>query len=96
MLLAKFLALSSSSEDSDEIYTKAREDIRRMLEIMERYGGNVEMHQTRKNVLHEAYMRIVVRRHHHRSSNSGGEDYRELSSRRDDDDDGDGPQVDGS
>lgn len=96
MLLAKFLALSSSSsEDSDEIYTKAREDIRRMLEIMERYGGNVEMHQTRKNVLHEAYMRIVVRHHHHRSSNRGGEDFREISSRRDDDD-GDGPRLDGS
>lgn len=65
-----------------------------MLEIMERYGGNVEMHQTRKNVLHEAYMRIVVR--HDRSSNSGGEDFRELSSRRDDDDDGDVPRLDGS
>lgn len=52
------------------------------------------MHQTRKNVLHEAYMRIVVR-HDHRSSNRGGEDFRELSSRRDDDD-GDVPQLDGS
>lgn len=76
LLLAKFLALSStlSEEDSDEIYTNAREDIGRMLEIMERYGGNVEMHKTRKNVLHEAYMRIVVRRR----SNSGA-DYQELS-----------------
>ena len=56
LLLAKFLAYESGDDD---IYVKAREDIARMLQIMERYGGNVEMHKTRKDVLHEAYMRIM-------------------------------------
>lgn len=44
----------------DEIYGKAKDDIARMLEIMEQYGGSVEMHRTRRDALAEAYERIVI------------------------------------
>ncbi|KAI5367887.1 hypothetical protein Slin15195_G030210 [Septoria linicola] len=61
LLLAKFLAIPPPLEAHDEpIYAKAKDDIGRMLEIMERYGSNVEMHKTRKDVLHEAYLRIAA------------------------------------
>lgn len=61
LMIAKFLALPpSEGTDSDPIYDKAKNDIRQMLEIMERYGGHVEMHKVRQDVLHQAFERIVV------------------------------------
>ena len=44
----------------DPIHSKAKDDIQRMLEIMGRYGGSVEMHKTRQGVLREAFERIGV------------------------------------
>ncbi|KXT06737.1 hypothetical protein AC578_8485 [Pseudocercospora eumusae] len=61
LLIVKSLAIPPSPESQyDAIYAKGKEDVRRMLEIMERYGGNLEMHTTRKEVLREAFERIVV------------------------------------
>ncbi|EME48311.1 specific transcription factor-like protein [Dothistroma septosporum NZE10] len=61
LLIANLLAHSPMPERHiDPIYGKAKEDVRRMLEIMERYGGNVETHKTRMEVLHEAFQRIAV------------------------------------
>jgi len=42
------------------IYDKAKDDILRMMEIMERYGGALAMHRARKDVLQEAFERISV------------------------------------
>ncbi|KAK1056795.1 hypothetical protein LTR33_013806 [Friedmanniomyces endolithicus] len=47
----------------DAVYVQAKEDVARMLEIMDRnfrYGGSLEMHRTRKEVLKEAFERIVI------------------------------------
>lgn len=61
LLIANLLAHSPMPERHiDPIYGKAKEDIRRMLEIMQHYGENVETHKTRMEVLHEAFQRIVV------------------------------------
>ncbi|KAF2216317.1 hypothetical protein CERZMDRAFT_33786 [Cercospora zeae-maydis SCOH1-5] len=58
---AQCLALPPPPEaQSDPIYAKAKEDVSRMLHIMERYGSDIEMHKTRKDVLRDAYLRIVV------------------------------------
>ncbi|KAM3422825.1 Oleate activated transcription factor 3 [Cercospora zeina] len=58
---AKCLAIPPPpGAQSDPIYAKAKEDVGRMLNIMERYGSDMEMHKTRKDVLREAYLRIVV------------------------------------
>ena len=43
-----------------EVYEKAKEDVRRMLGIMERYCGSLEMHATRKEVLVETFGRVVI------------------------------------
>ena len=48
------------SGSAEEICGKAKDNVYRMLEIMERYGGDLEMHKTRKEVLKEAFERIVV------------------------------------
>lgn len=45
-----------SDADYDKIF---RDDIRRMLELMSRYGGNVEIHKTRQGVLREAFERLT-------------------------------------
>ncbi|TKA57279.1 hypothetical protein B0A55_11099 [Friedmanniomyces simplex] len=45
------------------VCAKAKEDVARMLEIMDRnfrYGGSLEMHRTRKEVLKEAFERIAI------------------------------------
>jgi hypothetical protein len=42
------------------LYAKAKDDVQRMLELMERYGHGLEMHRTRKDALREAIERIVV------------------------------------
>ncbi|EME86404.1 uncharacterized protein MYCFIDRAFT_131283 [Pseudocercospora fijiensis CIRAD86] len=62
LLIVKSLAIPPPPESPYDaaIYAKGKEDIGRMLEIMERYGGNLEMHTTRKEVLREAFERIVV------------------------------------
>ncbi|KAF2161140.1 hypothetical protein M409DRAFT_28470 [Zasmidium cellare ATCC 36951] len=61
LLIANFLALPPPPEGIDDaVYASGKEDVRRMLEIMEHYGGNLEMHKTRKEVLSEALERIVV------------------------------------
>ncbi|KAM0724291.1 hypothetical protein Q7P37_000173 [Cladosporium fusiforme] len=44
----------------EPLYAKAKDDVQRMLEMMEHYGGGLEMHRTRKNALREAFERIVV------------------------------------
>lgn len=44
----------------EPLCAKARDDVQRMLEIMEHYGGGLEMHRTRKNALREAFERIAV------------------------------------
>ncbi|CAK3977058.1 transcriptional regulatory [Lecanosticta acicola] len=61
LLIAKLLALPLPPESQvDEIYGNAKEDIARMLEIMEQYGGSVEMHRTRRAALAEAFEQIAV------------------------------------
>lgn len=67
LLIAHLLAMQPARDGSvvgagnfDPIFAKARDDVKRMLEIMERYGGGLEMHQTRKEVLVEAFGKIVV------------------------------------
>lgn len=67
LLMAHLLALQpdqnsidGSGLGTDPIFGKAKEDIARMLELMERYGGNLEMHRERKEVLSEAFARIAV------------------------------------
>lgn len=42
------------------LVAKAKEDVQRMLDMMERYGGGLEMHRTRKVALREAFGRIAV------------------------------------
>jgi len=42
------------------LYAKARDDVQRMLELMERYGHGLEMHRTRKDALREAFEKIGV------------------------------------
>nr|POE94596.1 putative transcriptional regulatory protein [Quercus suber] len=59
-LLATPLPPSGRSEEEQRTYDQAKDDIVRMMEIMERYGGNLEMHKTRKEVLHEAFENIAV------------------------------------
>ena len=67
LLMAHLLALQPATNGSlngganyDPIFGKAKEDVARMLEIMERYSGSLEVHKTRKEVLQEAFERIVV------------------------------------
>lgn len=67
LLMAHLLATQSATDGNldgsvnyDPIYGKAKDDVARMLEIMERYGGSLEMHKTRKEVLLEAFEQIVV------------------------------------
>jgi hypothetical protein len=65
LIIAGLLALPPAQDMNgmpmyDPIYDKAKDDISRMLEIMERYGGSLEMHKTRKEVLQEAFSRILV------------------------------------
>lgn len=65
LLIAHLLAIPPPQDADgltrlDPIYDKAKDDIVRMVEIMGRYGGSLEMHKTRKEVLQEAFARIVV------------------------------------
>lgn len=64
LLIAHLLALPPQDDGpavSDPIFTKCKDDIARMMDIMERYsGGSLEMHKTRKDVLVEAFSKIVV------------------------------------
>ena len=67
LLMAHLLAMQGATDGSlnggvnyDPIFGKAKEDVAKMLRIMERYGGSLEMHKTRKEVLVEAFERIVV------------------------------------
>ena len=67
LLIAHLLAVQSATDGSvngsnnyDPIFAKAKDDVAKMLEIMERYGASLEMHNTRKEVLLEAFERIVV------------------------------------
>ena len=46
--------------DDDPIFGKAKEDVVKMLQITERYRGSLEMHKTRKEVLQDAYDKIVM------------------------------------
>ena len=61
LLIANFLPLLPEGErEGSEIWARGKEDVGRMLEIMELYGGRLEMHGTRKEVLKEAFERIGV------------------------------------
>ncbi|KXL46740.1 hypothetical protein M433DRAFT_65302 [Acidomyces richmondensis BFW] len=65
LLIAHLLAIpppqdANGSRMYDPIYDKGKDDISRMLEIMERYGQRLEVHTERKEVLQEAFSRIVV------------------------------------
>ena len=51
---------STSNAPLEPLYAKAKDDVQRMLEIMERYGGGMEMHRTKKEALREALERIAV------------------------------------
>lgn len=42
------------------IFGKAKQDVAKMLELMDRYSGSLEVHKTRKEVLQEAFDRIAV------------------------------------
>ena len=65
LLIAHLLAIPPQLDANgmtvlDPIYAKLKDDIMRMMEIMDRYGGSLEMHKTRKDVLQDAFARIVV------------------------------------
>ncbi|EMC96459.1 hypothetical protein BAUCODRAFT_122462 [Baudoinia panamericana UAMH 10762] len=68
LLIAHLLSLSSNEDMNgvpqyDPVYDRAKEDVARMLEIMDsnfRYGGSLEMHRARKEVLQQAFERIVI------------------------------------
>jgi hypothetical protein len=51
---------SGSEPPLEPLYAKAKDDVQRMLEIMERYGGGLDMHRTKKDALREALGRIAV------------------------------------
>lgn len=44
----------------DPIYGKAKDDIHRMLEILDRSSGSIEINKTRKEVLQQAFEKIAV------------------------------------
>lgn len=46
-------------EKSETLYIKCAEDVRRMLDLVDRSRGSIEMRQTRKSVLHAAYERML-------------------------------------
>ena len=50
--------LDGSERPLHSLYAKARDDVQRMLELMERYGHGLEMHRTRKDALREAFEKI--------------------------------------
>jgi hypothetical protein len=58
----RFSGSGSGSEATtlEPLYAKAKDDVQRMLEIMERYGGGMEMHRTKKEALREALGRIAL------------------------------------
>ncbi|KAK3699720.1 hypothetical protein LTR37_016325 [Vermiconidia calcicola] len=67
LLMAHLLAMQPVTEGDvpgpisyDPIFAKAKEDVAKMLEVMERYGGALEMHNERKEVLREAFQRIAI------------------------------------
>lgn len=63
LLIAHLLSLPGVREhesDMNSIYAKAKDDIQHMMEIMERYGGDHDMHKTRKDVLKASFEKIIV------------------------------------
>jgi hypothetical protein len=67
LLMAHLLALQPAMNGDlngginyDPIFGKAKEDVAKMLQIMERYSGSLEMHKTRKEVLQDAFEKIIV------------------------------------
>ncbi|KAI7546975.1 hypothetical protein KC331_g5285 [Hortaea werneckii] len=51
----------ATSSKSDPIFAKCKDDIARMMDIMDRYsGGSLEMHKTRKDVLVEAFAKTNI------------------------------------
>ena len=67
LLMAHLLTTQNATDGNlngganfDPIFGKAKEDVRRMLEIMDRYTGSLEVHKTRREVLEEAFAKIVV------------------------------------
>lgn len=67
LLIAHLLGMPAATDGTvvggsnfDPIFGKAKDDVARMLEIMDRYSGSLEMHQTRKEVLVDAFEKIVV------------------------------------
>lgn len=67
LLMAHLLSMQLATDGNlngganyDPIFGKAKDDVAKMLEIMDRYSGSLEVHKTRKEVLLEAFERIVV------------------------------------
>lgn len=62
LVIAQLLSSSKLIDSSldQSILTTAKEDILRQMEIMEHYGGALEMHETRKAVLRESFDKILV------------------------------------
>lgn len=64
LLMAHLLAtrpvveVAEGGQPPDPIFAKAKEDVAKMLGIMDRYSGSLAVHNTRKNVLLEAFQRI--------------------------------------
>ncbi|KAI7161586.1 hypothetical protein KC343_g11820, partial [Hortaea werneckii] len=51
----------AAAPKSDPIFAKCKDDISRMMDIMDRYsGGSLEMHKTRKDVLVEAFAKTNI------------------------------------
>jgi len=65
LLIAHLLAAHNNNESisegsigSDPIFAKAKEDVARMLDVMEGYSGGLEVNRTRREVLQDAFGRI--------------------------------------
>jgi hypothetical protein len=58
LMIANLLAINPNHDAQyDRIF---KDDIRRMLELMSRYGGRMEMHKSRQTVLQEAFDRLTI------------------------------------
>lgn len=61
LLIAHLLSSPpAAGHDQSRLHAQTKDDVQRMLQIMERYGGGLEMHRTRKEALREALERIMV------------------------------------
>ena len=59
-LMIAHLLSQPSTVLAEPIFAEAKQDVLEMIEIMDRYGGAYEMHESRKAVLRENFQRIVA------------------------------------